>query len=262
VYGAERRGAAITAFTRIDRAPILERGLIDRPDLIVLGDETLFNDATAGVLSGQDVASCVFVNADAASEMLAEKHSIRPPLITFDVTKLTMNVLGKASALSAGLGAVAARLLGVIPEDRLIEAVGEELHYLGLTSDLIDKNVQIAKVAFAALHPVDFQSFERQVRTKVVPIGYDDPLLGSPSIIAAGNADHRHTGSWRLERPEIDYDRCTRCGMCFIRCPDGTISLDSEGYPAIDFDHCKGCGICWQVCPVSGIERRKEVRAW
>jgi pyruvate ferredoxin oxidoreductase gamma subunit len=261
VYGAERRGAAITAFTRIDRAPILERGLIDRPDLIVLGDETLLDDPSAGVLAGQDVASAVFINAE-GPKALAEKYGVRPQFVTFDVTKLTMKTLGKASALSAGLGAVATRLLGVIPEDSLIEAVREELDYLHLAPEVIEKNVQIARVVFAELQPVEFRVFARQVRAQVISIGYDDPLRGSPSILAGGNADHRHTGSWRLERPDIDTGRCTRCGICFLRCPDGAISLDGEGYPVIDFDHCKGCGICWQVCPVSSIERRKEVRAW
>ena len=48
VYGAERRGAAIAAYTRIDQEPILERGVIDQPDVIVLGDETLFDDPGAG----------------------------------------------------------------------------------------------------------------------------------------------------------------------------------------------------------------------
>jgi pyruvate ferredoxin oxidoreductase gamma subunit len=279
VYGAERRGAAITAFTRIDQTPILERGLIDRPDLIVVADETLLDDAMAGVLVGQNAASAVFVNADSsnlgqASSLpfvsvegrqagsLSQKYGIRPQLVTFDVTGLTLNVLGKASALSAGVGAVAVRLLGVIPEDRLVEAIREELGYLDLAPELIEKNVRIASEVFAALRPVEFRRVEQPSRAAVVSIGYESPLRGTPSIFAAGNAAERHTGSWRLVRPEINYDRCTRCGICFVRCPDGAISLDDQGYPIIDFDHCKGCGICWEVCPVAGIAKRKEVRAW
>ena len=82
---------------------------------------------------------------------------------------------------------------------------------------------------------------------------YDDLLLGTPSILAAGNADRRATGSWRVERPEIDRERCTRCGLCFVPYPDGSIALDDEGYPVIDYDHCKGCMICWQQCPVDAI---------
>ena len=36
IHGAERRGAPMVAFTRIDDEPILERGLIATPDLVVL----------------------------------------------------------------------------------------------------------------------------------------------------------------------------------------------------------------------------------
>ena len=58
-------------------------------------------------------------------------------------------------------------------------------------------------------------------------------------------------------------DVCTRCGICFVRCPDGAIALDERGYPIIDYDHCKGCMECWDQCPVpGGIRKEKEVRAW
>ena len=36
IYGAERRGAAVAAFTRVSDAPILERGVIAHPDVIVV----------------------------------------------------------------------------------------------------------------------------------------------------------------------------------------------------------------------------------
>jgi pyruvate ferredoxin oxidoreductase gamma subunit len=45
IYGAERRGAALTAFTRIDTEPIHERGVLATPDFILVGDETLLDDA-------------------------------------------------------------------------------------------------------------------------------------------------------------------------------------------------------------------------
>ena len=38
VYGAERRGAPMIAFTRFDSQSILERGAVTAPDLIVIAD--------------------------------------------------------------------------------------------------------------------------------------------------------------------------------------------------------------------------------
>ena len=53
IYGAERRGAPVAAFTRISDEPILERGIIESPEIIVVADETLIHDPAAAVFAGQ-----------------------------------------------------------------------------------------------------------------------------------------------------------------------------------------------------------------
>lgn len=269
VYGAERRGAAIAAYTRIDREPILERGVIDRPDLIVLGDETLIDDPAAGVLAGHASASAILINAESseAAERIARAHGVTARAIGLDISGRTREVVGRASALSAGLGAAAARLVGVVAEEHLRRAVRQELESIGLDADAVERNIRLAAEIFAALPVVEFPSRDPDAAgpRAVEPmhaVTYDDPLRGTPSILAPGNADRRETGAWRVERPEIVHDRCTRCGLCLLRCPDGTIALDHEGYPVIDYEHCKGCMICWQQCPVDAIAREPEVRAW
>jgi pyruvate ferredoxin oxidoreductase gamma subunit len=260
VYGAERRGAAVVAFTRINDEPILERGPINQPDLIVVADETLLYDAAAGVLAGQSSATALFVNSPAA-EPLVQRFGIRPQAIAFDITGRTIQVLGRASALSAGLAA-AARLVGIVPLARLEEAMREEFGHLNVGADDIDKNLQIAREVFAALPAVEFQggAAEAASATAVVPL--HDPVRGAPSVLHPGSSELKPTGDWRVERPVIDRDMCTRCGLCFVQCPDGAIALDAEGYPIVDYDHCKGCMICRQVCPVEAIARQPETRAW
>jgi pyruvate ferredoxin oxidoreductase gamma subunit len=264
VYGAERRGAAIAAYTRIEREPILERGVIERPDLIAIGDETLFDDPAAGIYLGQDHASAVFVNAESpeSAERIARAHGVQPRVIGWDVSGRTREVVGKASALSAGLAAAAARLIGSIPEEHLRRSVRQELEAVGLDPEAIERNVLLAAEVFAALPVVAIAAAELHEAEPLHAVTYDDLVLGTPSILAAGNAERRATGSWRVERPEIDLDGCTRCGLRFLRCPDGSIAMDDEGYPVIDYDHCKGCMICWQQCPVVAIGREREVRAW
>lgn len=261
VYGAERRGAAVTAFTRISQQPIRERGMIANPDLIILADETLLEDPAAGVLGGQEHASALFVNCESAGT-LVDEHQIKPPIQTFDVTQLTLETLGRASALSAGLGAAAARLTGLTSRERLLEAMREEFEHLGLSSEVIDKNLQIGGVVFDALHAVEFSEPKSAADGGMATLEYHEPIYSAPSVLNPGNAELRHTGSWRVERPVIDRSVCTRCGLCFVECPDGAISLDAEGYPVIDYDHCKGCMICRHLCPLEAIERKKETRAW
>lgn len=261
VYGAERRGAAVAAYTRIDDAPILERGTITRPDLIVVADETLLANAAAGVLAGQESAAAVFLNTADAGPLVAE-FGIRAAVVSDDVTTRTQEILGRASALSAGLGAAAARLTGLIAEEQLLEAMREEFPQQHLSAEEIEKNLQIARAVFSALAPVEFSGGARGPEEAVASIGYSDPLQGSPSILEPGNAALRDTGSWRTERPVIDRSVCTRCGLCFVECPDGAIALDEHGYPVIDYDHCKGCMICRHVCPIEAIQSEKETRAW
>lgn len=261
VYGAERRGAAVAAFTRIDREPIRERGIIDAPDLIIVGDETLLSDPGAAVLAGQRSAAAVFVNAPTV-EGLAQRSAIEAPLQTCDLTARTLAALGMASALSAGLAAAAVRLTGLIPRDALGTAVRQELEFLHARPELIEKNIEVALGVFDELTPVSFRDRALRPAGELHVVELASPALGTASIVAGGNAVLRQTGTWRVERPEIDREVCTRCGLCVVACPDGAMSLDAQGFPVIDYDHCKGCMICSHLCPLHGIGRTREVRAW
>jgi pyruvate ferredoxin oxidoreductase gamma subunit len=260
MYGAERRGAALTASVRISDQPILERGPIAAPDLIVLADETLLRDSSAGVLRRQEAASAIFINAKEV--LLPTGSSIQPRIITWDISKLTRKVLGRASALSAGLAGAAARLTGVISRDELLRATREELEELEVPIAEIEKNIEIAEGIFDALPPVEFAPALPPEPQALVAATYQPPLIATPSILHAGNAALRRTGAWRVERPVVDRAACTRCGLCFVMCPDGVIQLDDQGYPIIDYDHCKGCMICQQLCPLHAIGRELETRAW
>lgn len=63
------------------------------------------------------------------------------------------------------------------------------------------------------------------------------------------------TGSWRTFRPVVDRERCNRCGICAMYCPDAVISPDTM---EIDLVYCKGCGICSNECPKKCIEMVRE----
>ena len=262
VYGAERRGAAVAAYARIADQPILERGVIANPNLIIVADETLLKDPGAAVLAGQETADAVFVNTKETSA-LADQFNIKPPVIGFDVTGRTLQITGVAAALSAGLGAAAARLSGAISLDNLDAAVRDELDCLGLQKDAIARNAQIASEIFNALTAVETTSRTPQAETTdVAAVEYEGTLAGTPSVFDTANAAQRQTGAWRLERPVVDRDLCTQCGLCFVMCPDAAITLDREGFPVIDYDHCKGCMICRELCPLDAISTIKETQAW
>lgn len=66
------------------------------------------------------------------------------------------------------------------------------------------------------------------------------------------------TGEWRIFRPEISREKCNRCGMCYLYCPEGTMILKTEDGPEVDLIYCKGCGICASECPRKAISMRPE----
>ena len=64
---------------------------------------------------------------------------------------------------------------------------------------------------------------------------------------------------WRIERPEMNHEKCCQCGICYLYCPTGCIIEEPAGF-AINMDYCKGCGICAQECPNEAITMIKEAR--
>jgi pyruvate ferredoxin oxidoreductase delta subunit len=74
----------------------------------------------------------------------------------------------------------------------------------------------------------------------------------------AGNASFRKTGDWRTERPILDKEKCIKCALCWINCPDAAIKPSEDGYYEADLHYCKGCGICASICPVGAISMAEE----
>jgi pyruvate ferredoxin oxidoreductase delta subunit len=85
------------------------------------------------------------------------------------------------------------------------------------------------------------------------PVHIDDLPCGT--CFTAGHLVDTNA-AWRTETPELDLTVCTRCGQCYLLCPEGVISL-AGGHVAIDYDFCKGCGICAHECQLGAIRMRK-----
>lgn len=66
-------------------------------------------------------------------------------------------------------------------------------------------------------------------------------------------------GEWRLLTPVIDNDKCTKCGLCALYCPDDAIYKAEGGTFIVKHDYCKGCGICANECPPKAIRMVTEV---
>ena len=87
---------------------------------------------------------------------------------------------------------------------------------------------------------------------------WKDLEIGS-IITEPGNARQYQTGDWRSERPIFDREKCIKCGVCTIYCPEGCIEPDEEGFFQANLFYCKGCGICAGECPTEAISMVEEV---
>lgn len=259
IYGAERRGAPVAAFTRFGREPIRERGAIAHPDVLVVADASLLDDAAAHVLDGVTGQTVLFVNSSLSADRLRTHLSLPEHVTTRDVTGVSLQQLGAREAISALLGAVAARVVGLEWEP-VRSAIDRELRELGLAEPVIERNLTAARQCYDSVEPARLSQGAVQ-GVGAAPLhhpAYEPPTKGTARIAAAGNSVLRETGGWRTFRPVLVADKCNGCWLCFAYCPDGVISMNREDRPVVDYAHCKGCQICVHECPTHALIAERE----
>jgi pyruvate ferredoxin oxidoreductase gamma subunit len=265
-YGAERRGAPIFAYVRASRRPINERGMIRRPDLVIVADETLVRIPAAGVLSGITEHTVLLISSAVKPEVWQERLNFPGLVLTFPAEAEVADPLEHKFVGAACAGA-AARLVSVITRDALARAVREELAPLG--EAVVARNLDHALPAYdlmagqAGCVSEGLGSLaEAYEKPQWVDIPFENAGTSAPAIFAPATSEQVSTGLWRTMRPVIDHAHCRRCAwICSTLCPDSTISVNVEGYPQIDYDHCKGCLICMANCPAHAIRAVPEHEA-
>ncbi len=86
---------------------------------------------------------------------------------------------------------------------------------------------------------------------------WKDLEIGS-IVTEPGSTRKYKTGDWRSQVPTHDFNRCIKCGICQLYCPDGCVDQNSEGYFEANLYWCKGCGICARECPTAVITMAEE----
>ena len=256
-YGAERRGAPISAYVRASPDLIYERGIINNPDLVVVADDSLVPIASAGVLAGLDAETILLINSNEPADIWKHRLNLKARILTLPVETEDRAELRFIGATCTG---AVACLVGVISRDSLQQAIRDELADLDET--VVSKNLDKALDAFDIMK--EYAGLVSQ-RKKVdasdyqqpdwIELPFEDARISVPSIHAAANSVEVKTGLWRTLRPVIDREHCNNCWwVCSTFCPDGAIDVDDQGHPHIDYDHCKGCMVCVAQCPPHAIE--------
>ena len=254
-FGAERRGAPVLAFTRIDNKRIYRKTQVYEPDYVVVLDEGLLE--SVNVVEGLRPGGVVVVNTARKPEDV--DVGVDTKLATVDATSVALEILKRPATNSAILGALARATEIVKIEsiekgimqvfgDRLGEKVGErnakaarEAH--GRTVVGESRGNRVLKAAEKWLPDVN----ELPMGVAGVSANTDAGMVGPGSFL------ENKTGSWKVFRPEYDGEKCTMCNFCWFYCPEGCI-YRKEDRMEFDMDYCKGCGICANECPTEAIK--------
>lgn len=262
LFGAERRGAPVVSFTRLSTEPIDRRGDIERPNLVIVMDDSLLKEAAGQVFQGVGAATPVIVNAAENSFQAGLKELPAKHYCCMDMNRIAQQSIGRLF-VSTIAAAVAAKCVPAISVAQLAAAARVEIAEFGLSDELIEKNLAAARQAYAVAPALDLAqpgdlSENLEVSWQAVPY-LESAHFAGPSIQHRGSAALRATGNWRIERPVIELAKCKRCFLCYLYCPEAAMRLDADNFPHVDYDHCKGCMICYEECPTEAISRRAEL---
>jgi pyruvate ferredoxin oxidoreductase gamma subunit len=131
MYGAERKGAPVTSFVRIDKKAINTRGHIFHPDYIVILDDTL--DIACNV-TGAKPDTQIIINSTKKFPKLKNVHVI-------DATSIALEETGRNITNIAMLGALS-KISKLFTLKDIKKAIEVEL---GHHKEILDKNLKAAK---------------------------------------------------------------------------------------------------------------------
>jgi pyruvate ferredoxin oxidoreductase gamma subunit len=139
-FGAERRGAPVTAFVRIADAPILRRSEVRTPSFLIVQDAGLLH--VPGILAGLKPGGGVVINSQKPA---AELGLGATRAVTLPASHMAAELLGKPMPNVALLAAFLA-LTGVVPVSALAAAVSHRFK-----GEMVERNLKLIEAATKAV---------------------------------------------------------------------------------------------------------------
>jgi len=140
MFGAERRGAPVTAFLRIDESPIREKTQIYEPNCLIVIDPHLIKAHAQAIFSGLKPGSILVINASQAAK------GLYPPNVSVvgfvDATRICLEEIGVPVTNTCMMGAFA-RTTNWLRLDSILGSLSEVF-----SGSLLDKNIRCAKRGF------------------------------------------------------------------------------------------------------------------
>lgn len=141
-FGAERRGAPVIAFTRLNDKAIRRRCQVESPDYLIIQDEALLH--VPGITDGLKSGGKILLNSVRDSAFFADQLSsdiTASNLVTLPATQLANEHLGRPVPNTALLSAFLT-LTGLLPQSALIHALEQRF-----SGSILDKNITLIEAA-------------------------------------------------------------------------------------------------------------------
>ena len=256
-FGAERRGAPVLAFTRIDKKKIYSKTQVYAPDCVVILDDSLLD--TIDVVAGLKKEGSVVINSRDRPEDIDLGREIMTAAI--DATSVALEILKAPITNTAILGALA-KGTGIVKIESLEEAIkgrfGEKLG-----AKIGERNALAARTAYERTVIGKSKGIKKlEPKKQWLPTHQELPVGGAlvearteAGLIGPGSFIENKVMGWATFRPLRDREKCTMCLLCWFYCPEGTIvRISDRGDLMTNYDYCKGCGVCANECPVDAIK--------
>lgn len=142
-FGAERRGAPVTAFVRIADKPIRRRCEVRQPAFLIIQDEALLH--VRGVLDGLEPGGGILVNSTRTAAELSAEHG--RDMLSLPATALAQETLGRPVPNTALLAAFLT-LTELLPCEALVNALAERF-----SGKVLERNTELIERAAAMVEP-------------------------------------------------------------------------------------------------------------
>lgn len=277
----ERNGIPAKAFAIIgDDEQTLEEGMAKyepkEVDVSICVDDTLFKGVESWAWYGQQPinkllkpnGTLIVTSLQSADKLIAMAHRKETPY-QLAILKGAASFSGlwvfKDDHTDARiLGAVAKLLPSVFSLASMQAAIREEFHKGGdlkalsaqrahdrLTTVTVKPGQGNAEVPYQFEMPT-WTEMREGIAIPGIAHGAEmkDPVSGETGGFQPGRNPTFKKFLTRTMRPVVDFEKCIKCTLCWIACPDTCFDVTPEGLYDANMSACCGCGVCEAVCPV------------
>jgi 2-oxoacid:acceptor oxidoreductase gamma subunit (pyruvate/2-ketoisovalerate family) len=146
MYGFERRGAPVAAFTRVDEKPIREKTQVYTPDCMMVIDPTLMK--IAGLFSGLKAEGILIVNSPSFNSQVDKNIKVAGVI---DATKIAVEEIGRDIPNTCLCGAFAAVTKWVSIES-ILKAIADYQ-----SGDMLKRNIRSAERGYSEVKILKWQ---------------------------------------------------------------------------------------------------------